>query len=133
MAIFGAPVASVDHAERAVLAALEMLEMVELFNSEQAAREKVQIKIGIGIASGRVIAGFTGTQTRATYTCVGDTVNLAARLEAQTKLLGHPILIDENTQHGLNGKIHSDELEPIQLRGKAQAVRVFAVPPRQEP
>lgn len=128
MAIFGAPVPSADHAERAVLAALEMLEMVGMFNAEQSARQKVQIKIGVGIASGRVIAGFTGTQTRATYTCVGDTVNLAARLEAQTKLLGHPILIDENTQHDLNGKIRSDELEPVQLRGKSQAVRVFAVP-----
>jgi len=78
-----------------------------------------------------VIAGFTGTQNRATYTCVGDTVNLAARLEAQTKLAGHPILIDENTQAGLNGKIRSDELEPVQLRGKSQVVRIFAVPPGQ--
>ena len=130
MAIFGAPVPAADHAERAVLAALEMLEMVELFNSEQSARQKVQIQIGVGIASGRVIAGFTGTQTRATYTCVGDTVNLAARLEAQTKVLGHPILIDENTQAGLNGKIRSAELEPVRLQGKSQAVRVFAVPPK---
>jgi class 3 adenylate cyclase len=105
-----------------------MLEMVELFNAEQSARQKVQIKIGVGIASGRVIAGFTGTQTRATYTCVGDTVNLAARLEAQTKLLGHPILIDENTRQGLDGIIRSDELEPVQLKGKLHAVRVFAVP-----
>jgi class 3 adenylate cyclase len=128
MAIFGAPVPAADHAERAVRAALEMLEMDELFNAEQSARQKVQIQIGVGIASGRVIAGFTGTQTRATYTCVGDTVNLAARLEAQTKLLGHPILIDENTRHGLDGIIRSDELEPVQLKGKAHAVRVFAVP-----
>jgi class 3 adenylate cyclase len=133
MAIFGAPVARPDHAEQAVRAGLEMLEMVELFNAEQAARQRVQIQIGVGIASGRVIAGFTGTQARATYTCVGDTVNLAARLEAQTKLLGRPILIDQATQAGLDGKILSEELEPIQVKGKSQAVRVFAVPAGQHP
>ena len=133
MAMFGAPVPRADHAERAVRAALEMLEMVELFNAERSASQKPQIHIGVGIASGRVIAGFTGTQNRATYTCVGDTVNLAARLEAHTKVLGCPILIDETTHQGLNGKIRTDELEPVQLQGKTQAVRVFAVPPGQQP
>jgi len=84
--------------------------------------------VGDGFASGRVIAGFTGTQSRATYTCVGDTVNLAARLEAHTKVLGHPILIDQNTWQGLGGQIPAAEQEPHQLRGKSAAVRVFAVP-----
>ena len=65
----------------------------------------MEIHIGIGIASGPVIAGFTGTQQRVTYTCVGDTVNLAAHLEAHTKVVGRPILIDENTRAGLDGGI----------------------------
>ena len=87
MAIFGAPVPREDHRQAAVLAAHQMVELIRLFNEEQAAQDKVQIEIGVGIASGRVIAGYTGTQNRATYTCVGDTVNVAARLEAHTKEL----------------------------------------------
>ena len=55
-------------------------------------------RIGIGIASGLVVAGYTGSQHRATYTCVGDTVNVAARLEAHTKSSARPILIDEHTR-----------------------------------
>ena len=76
----------------AVLAAREMIELVELFNHERAAAASPQIRIGIGIASGDMVAGYTGTHERATYTCVGDTVNLAARLEAHTKEAGRPIL-----------------------------------------
>src|SRR6266540_6748212 len=94
MALFGAPIAHDNHREHAVRAALEMFELLKGFNFQQAAQSKTQIKIGIGIATGRVIAGYTGTQHRATYTCVGDTVNLAARIEAQTKVIGEPILIE---------------------------------------
>ena len=98
MAIFGAPLPRPDHRQRAVSAALEMQELVAGFNREQAARGGAEIRIGIGIASGPLVAGFTGTEQRVTYTCVGDTVNLAAHLEAHTKVLGQPILIDENTR-----------------------------------
>jgi class 3 adenylate cyclase len=128
MAIFGAPVPRDDHREQAVRAALEMVELVGLFNREQAALEKPQIRIGVGIASGQVIAGFTGTQQRATYTCVGDTVNLAARLEAHTKIVGEPILIDEDTRAGLGEGLRAEEQEPVRLRGRSQYARVFAVP-----
>ena len=98
MAIFGAPLPRADHRRAAVRAALEMLELVEGFNQEQALRGGAEIRIGIGIASGPLVAGFTGTERRVTYTCVGDTVNLAAHLEAHTKVVGQPILIDENTR-----------------------------------
>ena len=128
MAIFGAPVPNPDHREQAVRAALEMVELVELFNQEQAAQGKAPIAIGVGIASGQVIAGFTGTQHRATYTCVGDTVNLAARLEAHTKVVGQPILIDEATRAGLSDGLRTVEQETVQLKGKTHAVRVHAVP-----
>ena len=128
MAIFGAPLPCADHGGRAVRAALEMIELIELFNVDQAALDKVQIRIGIGIASGQVIAGYTGTLQRATYTCVGDTVNLAARLEAHTKVVGQPILIDENTQSGLGGDLQVVDQGPVQVKGKTQSVRVFSVP-----
>ena len=127
MAIFGAPVAQPNSRQEAVLAALEMVELVDLFNLEQAAQGRVQIRIGVGVASGQVIAGYTGTQHRATYTCVGDTVNQAARLEDYTKEVGQPILIDENTLAGLGPDLHADEVGPVQLKGKTQTVRVYAV------
>ncbi|MDO9070283.1 MAG: adenylate/guanylate cyclase domain-containing protein, partial [Deltaproteobacteria bacterium] len=75
MSIFGAPLAREDHRQRSVRAALQMIERIDLFNQEQARLNRTSIAIGIGIASGSVIAGFVGTQRRATYTCIGDTVN----------------------------------------------------------
>jgi class 3 adenylate cyclase len=126
MAIFGAPLPRADHRERAVRAALEMLELVDGFNREQALRGAVQIRIGVGIASGPVIAGFTGTQHRATYTCVGDTVNLAAHLETHTKVVGEAILIDENTRDGLSGGIRVTSHGSAQLKSRSRAVPVFS-------
>ena len=127
MAIFGAPLPREDHRQRAVLAARQMAELIRLFNEEQAARGKLQIQIGIGIASGQVVAGYTGTQHRATYTCVGDTVNVAARLESHTKVLNRPILIDENTQRGLEDGIAVEAHGELQVKGKTQAVKVYSV------
>ncbi len=133
MAIFGAPLLRVDHRDRAVCAALEMLELVDGFNREQALRRGVEIRIGIGIASGPVIAGFTGTRERVTYTCVGDTVNLAAHLEAHTKVVGQPILIDENTRAGLSDGIRVESHGPAQFKTRSQAARVYSVPAGQRP
>jgi class 3 adenylate cyclase len=129
MALFGAPLPYADHAERAVRAGLEMLELVADFDREQAAQGKPEIRIGIGIASGQVIAGYTGTQRRVTYTCVGDTVNLAAHLEAHTKVLGQPILIEEHTRAGLSSAIRVEDHGPVQFKTRAQPVRVYGVVP----
>ncbi len=127
MAIFGAPVTRDDYRQAAVLAARQMIELIRLFNEEQAARDKVQIQIGVGIASGPVVAGYTGTQDRATYTCVGDTVNVAARLEAHTKELGRPILIDENTRLGIGEEIAVEAQGELLMKGKTQPTKVYAV------
>ncbi len=127
MAIFGAPLPRPDHSERAVRAALDMLDLIDCFNREQALRGGVQIRIGIGIAAGPLIAGFTGTQRRVTYTCVGDTVNVASHLEAHTKVVGRPILIDENARKGLSEKIRVEAHGPAQLKTKRQAVEVYSV------
>jgi class 3 adenylate cyclase len=127
MAIFGAPLPREDHRQRAVLAALQMVEMIRLFNAEQIARDRIQIQIGVGVASGRVVAGYTGTLERATYTCVGDTVNVAARLEAHTKVADRPILIDENTRAGLEDGIAVEPQEELLLKGKTEPIKVYAV------
>jgi adenylate cyclase len=132
MSVFGAPVPLSDHAERAVQAAQEMVEMIVLFNQERDAAGKPTITIGIGIASGEVVAGYTGTNERATYTCIGDTVNLAARLEAHTKVVQRGILIDAATRSALSERIGVEPLGPVPFRGKASAVDVFAVHPEKK-
>lgn len=129
MAIFGAPLPLPDHCNSAVLAALEMIELIDLFNVDQAAAGKPEIRIGIGIASGEMVAGYTGTNERATYTCIGDTVNLASRLEAHTKVAGRAILIDAATRASLRGNLEVDALGSITFRGKAQPSEVFSVIP----
>lgn len=127
MAVFGAPITHEDHCERAVRAALEMIENLAVFNAQQASLNKVEVKIGIGIASGLMIAGYTGTRHRATYTCVGDTVNLASRIEAHTKAAGCPLLVDENTRLGLPAAIGVESLGPVLFKGKQQSVNVYSV------
>jgi class 3 adenylate cyclase len=131
MAIFGAPLPRADHRTRAVRAALEMLELVDLFNREQALRDRMPIQIGIGIASGPVIAGLTGTEQRVTYTCVGDPANLAAHLEAHTKTIGQPVLIDENTRNGLADGIRVESHGAAQFKTRSHTVQIYSVPPGQ--
>ncbi len=127
LAIFGAPLPLSDHAACAVRAALEMIEMIELFNLDRVAAAKSPIKIGVGIASGEMVAGYTGTQSRATYTCIGDTVNLAARLEAHTKVARRTILIDAATRAALAEGVPVDAVGAVQFSGKAAPVEVFSV------
>ncbi|HET6447455.1 MAG TPA: adenylate/guanylate cyclase domain-containing protein [candidate division Zixibacteria bacterium] len=128
MSLFGAPVSRPGHPQLAVKAALEMIEMIELFNVDQESAGLMPIKIGIGIATGSVIAGFTGTLRRATYTCVGDAVNQASRLEGLTKDVGQPILINETTRQALGDDIPVEDQGIVPIRGKKEAVRVYSVP-----
>ncbi|MDX1378146.1 MAG: adenylate/guanylate cyclase domain-containing response regulator [Anaerolineales bacterium] len=127
MAIFGAPAYHEEHRLHAVTAATEMIELIRSFNEQRSLQGKSEIQIGIGIATGKVIAGYTGTQHRATYTCVGDTVNLAARIEGHTKVAGKPILIDKYTKDGLTEEILVDDLGEVTFKGKNQAVNIFAI------
>ena len=127
MAVFGAPLPRDGHRQRAVLAARQMVELIRLFNEEQAARDKLQIEIGIGIASGQMVAGYAGTHQRATYTCVGDTVNVAARLESHTKVVKRPILIDEDTRRGLDELIAVEAQGDLLVKGRTRLVTVYSV------
>lgn len=127
MAIFGAPLALADPARSAVAAAREMIELVELFNRERVAAKKPAIRIGIGIASGDVVAGYTGTHQRATYTCVGNTVNLAARLEGHTKEAGRSILLDGATHAQLGEAAGLVSLGRVTLKGVAAPVDVYGI------
>jgi class 3 adenylate cyclase len=127
MALFGVAGKDQDHEQQAVLAAMDMMDTLRKFNEKQAAAGKVQLKIGIGIATGEVIAGYAGTQHRATYTCVGDTVNLAARIESYTKEAGKPILFDAETRACLPDSMPVETLGELMFKGKTIPVQIYSV------
>jgi len=127
MALFGTLGKTNDYRTHAVLTAIEMVHMLQRFNQERAAEQKSPINIGIGIASGTVMAGYAGTQHRATYTCVGDTVNLAARIESHTKVAGCAILIDAETRFSLPESLPVDPLGEVVFKGKSVPVQIYSV------
>jgi len=127
MALFGVMEKNTDHRIASVLAALEMIDTLKSFNQNQTTAGKAPLKIGIGIATGTVIAGYAGTQHRATYTCVGDTVNLASRIESYTKEAGRPILCDADTRAGLPDSMQVDALGEVTFKGKTFPVQVYAI------
>lgn len=127
MAIFGAPLPLPEPSLSAVRAAMDMQELITLFNVERAAANKPPIRIGIGIATGDMVAGYTGTNRRATYTCVGDAVNVAARLEAHTKQIGRGIVVDGVTHAALRDRIQMEAFEPVLLKGRSVATPVYAL------
>jgi thiamine-phosphate pyrophosphorylase len=123
--ILGVSAGNVEEARAAIADGADYLGVGAIFATSSKA--DAGAPIGIGIASGEMVAGVTGTEKRAVYTCLGDTVNLAARLEAQTKVVGQPILIAENTRLGLAADILVDDQGIAQLKGKTQAVQIFSV------
>jgi len=127
MAIFGAPLPLPDAPMAAVSAALDMQEMIEMFNIERVALDKEPIRIGIGISSGEVVAGYTGTQQRATYTCIGDTVNPGSRLEAYSQVAGSRNPVEGDTHFAFRGRVPVERMGDVQFKGKGAAVPVFAV------
>ena len=127
MALFGTIKKNGDHRQQAVLTAINMMTVLKSLNHERVAEGKAEISIGIGIASGKVMAGYAGTQHRATYTCVGDTVNLAARIENYTREVNIPILIDSYTRDCLPDSVPVNSLGKITLKGKTSPVEIYSV------
>jgi adenylate cyclase len=133
MALFGAPQPLENPAQNAVLAAQDMLAMIEQFNLDRVSSGKSEIRIGIGIATGEVVAGYAGTQQRATYTCIGNKVNLAARLESHTKVVGCEILIDDDTRSALDKTAVLRTIRQVQFKGISDPLDIYSVePPRDQ-
>lgn len=126
MALFGAPRPLDEAPLCAVRCAHDMLDMIELLNAERAPSGSPPLQIGVGVATGDVVAGYTGTQHRAVYTCIGDTVNVASRLEAYTKVAGRRVLVDRATAAALNGAVDVEPLGAVMLKGKQREVEIFA-------
>ena len=127
MALFGAPQPVDNPAQQAVDAAREMLAMIDGFNVERRAAAEPDLRIGIGVATGEVVAGYAGTQNRACYTCIGMTVNRAARLESHTKAVDREILIDAETCAGLTSTVAPALVGAVAFKGFSEPLDVFSV------
>lgn len=127
MAIFGTPQPLENPAQSAVSAAQDMQDMITMFNSEREVNNDPELRIGFGIASGDMVAGYAGTDSRATYTCIGKTVNLAARLEAHTKFTDCSILFDSETHRRLTSLDKVHRIADAQFKGFSDSLSVFAI------
>ncbi len=132
MAFWNAPIDDPDHAVHAAEAALEMVASLEDLNEAWRDEARLEgrmhpaIAIGVGLNTGSCCVGNFGSDQRIDYSVLGDTVNLASRLEGQSKTYGVPIVIGEATRAGLPG-FSCLELDLIQVKGKEQAIRIFAL------
>jgi adenylate cyclase len=133
MAFWNAPLDDRDHEANACEAALEMLARLKLLNQEreQEAKDRDQkflpIKIGVGLNTGRCVVGNMGSDMRFQYTVLGDSVNLASRIEGQTKSYGVAILIGANTAKALREKYVLLELDCITVKGKTEPETIYTV------
>jgi len=123
LAVFGAPFEKKNDAERAVRTALAMREEVGRMNSSEDFKFKIKMRIGIN--TGKVTAGNIGSQKRMDYTVIGDTVNVASRLEAAAQL--DQILIGQETYQAVKSQFKIEEVGLKKLRGKSQDLKVYEV------
>ena len=124
LALFGAPLEDPKAAINALAAARGMLEAVEQWNK---ARPQTTLRVGIGIHLGEAVTGTVGSPQRQEYTVIGDTVNLAARLEQLTKETGSQLLISSSVHQATIGTDGATDLGPLPIRGYDQEVRVWKV------
>lgn len=124
MAFWGAPIADPNHAQHAVDAALDMVEALQLFKASLGGELGENFDVGIGIHSGEAVVGMIGSQTKLDYTCIGDTVNTASRLEGQTKGRAR-ILVSDATKALCNDSIEFIDHGAVSVKGRDESVKIF--------
>lgn len=125
MALFGAPIAHEDDPERAVRAAIEMQKAAETYSNQLEARTGIRLRVRIGINTGLVVAGVVGGSQKKDYTVMGDSVNLAQRMESNAK--PGTILVTHETYRLAKGIADFQKLDPIMVKGKREPVNVYEV------
>ena len=126
MAVFGAPVPQDDHADRAVGAAVAMIERQAAVDDRWAREGLPAFGLGIGVSTGPVAAALLGSEERLEYTVVGDTVNLAQRLQDQARPAGR-IVLSEATHTALLAPVHARRLEPMSVKGREVPVSAYVI------
>lgn len=127
MAIFGEPIQDENHAQNAVKCAYSMLKRVEKLHKKWYREGKPEIEIGIGINTGEVFVGNIGSENRMEYTVIGDTVNLASRLESYNKMYKTRMLISSSTYNAVKEIADVIKIPEVQIRGKANKIDIYEV------
>ena len=125
MAVFGTAITDTSDADNALTVGTEMMRELVRFNHERRQRGLEAIEIGIGIATGEVLAGSLGSRRRLEYTVIGDNVNLAARLEGANKHYGTAVLLAASTVEALKSPAILRQLDLVQVKGKSQPTLAY--------
>jgi adenylate cyclase len=127
MAFWGAPVAQKDHAKKAVLCAIEMIEELKKLQEKWRAEGKKIIEIGIGVNTGDMVVGNMGSKVKMEYTVIGDNVNLGSRLEGLNKEFKTHIIISDSTYQIVKDFIEVHPLGSVRVKGKEKPVEIYEV------
>ncbi len=134
LAFFGEPIPHADHAIRATSTAYEMMQALETLNRKwkREGRFNEQFDIGIGLNTGEAFVGLLGSEQRVNYTIIGDNVNLAARLQDQTKEFNWPILLSGPTYEQVKEEFDCEFAESVVLKGKTEPVMIYKLVGRKD-
>ncbi len=127
MALFGEPIQDINHPKNAVKCAYEMLKKVEYLREKWLFEGKPNIEIGIGINTGEVFIGNIGTESRMEYTVIGDTVNLASRIETYNKVYKTNLLVSSSTYSYISDIADVIKISEVQIRGKSKKMDIYEV------
>lgn len=127
MVLFGAPLEDPQQEYHAVRAAVEMQQELQHLREKWSMDLRAEIQIGIGVHTGQAIVGNIGSSRRMEYTAIGDTVNVASRLETATKTMGTPILVSETTYAATQSRFSYEDRGAIAVKGRQAPVQVFGL------
>jgi len=130
MAFWNAPLDVKDHQMLAVMTASQMQTELARLNEELEAEGLPNINIGIGINTGKALVGNMGSDQRFDYSVIGDSVNLASRLESSSKTLGKTLIVSENTMKGIEHIFPFEYIDSITVKGKTEPIKVYTVEDR---
>jgi adenylate cyclase len=133
MAFWNAPLDDANHAKNAVKTALQMLENLNEFNEEIKSEGVPAFGMGLGINTDVVVVGNMGSSQRFDYTCLGDGVNLASRLEGQSKPYGVKLVLGPKTAEYVRDEYNVLELDSIAVKGKTEPVQIYTIAPTDDP
>ena len=125
VAAFGAPVTCTDHAGRAMQAAMDMQKNLQNLNNARAREGKQPFRHRIGIHTGEVLAGNTGSEEQPSYTLIGDTVNIASRLQEFNKQRGTEVIFSTATREKIPDHFRVRKLESARLKGITRPIEIF--------